>query len=110
MKEIEQFLSIVRETREKKGINQIDIATHLGITQPSYTNIESGKTSLRVEIMFQIAKFLDINLELHINGRNSANLDLDKDIKELNAVKQEVENINSRISKLFDLFNNKNKR
>ncbi len=110
MKEIDNFLITVRETREKKGINQIEVAAHLGLTQPSYTNIESGKTSLRVETMFQIAKFLDIDLELHINGRNSEYLESDKDIKELNAVKQEVENINGRISKLFDLFNDKNKR
>ncbi len=112
MKDIDYFLTLIKQTREEKGVSQRDIAKHLGITQPSYNHIESGFTALKVETLLQIATFLEIDLfpTLDANDSTKSKDVAHKGIKELNVVKQEVENINGRINQLFDLFNSIEKR
>lgn len=52
----------IRRIREKKGLSQEYMAAELGITQPSYATIESGKTSLSFDRAIRIASLLGCNL------------------------------------------------
>ena len=113
MKEIDDFLTLIKKKRTEKRISQKEMATYLGISQPAYNNIEIGYTSLKVETMFEIAKFLDINLVLSDNDVVSENSNEEKKqaFEQLEQeVRQEVEKINSKITNLFDLVNNAKKR
>lgn len=46
--------------RTNSNIKQRTIANILGITQPSYSNIESGKTEVTINQIFTIAKILNV--------------------------------------------------
>ena len=125
MKEIEDFLLTIKDARERKGVSQRDMAKYLDISQPSYNSIESGKTSLKVEVLFQIATFLNIDLSLNTNltkeyseeenrainkNLEELNENLEKNLEDLDEIRQQVKNINNRMTKLFDLFNATKKR
>ena len=52
--------SIIRSHRERAGLQQIDIASALGIMQPAYSRIEQGGTSITVAQLRVIARKLEI--------------------------------------------------
>lgn len=60
--EIDKILVLIRERRKEKKISQQILAEHLGVTQNSYKNIELGKTELKAKTLFDILKFLEIDL------------------------------------------------
>lgn len=49
----------LRQLRLQKGLSQENIAFELGISQKSYSNIENGKTELKLNIISQLAKILE---------------------------------------------------
>lgn len=54
-------LIIIRLKRIEKNLSQEYVATHIRISQTSYARIESGKTALKLEILFKILKVLGID-------------------------------------------------
>jgi len=57
----------IRQLREAKGYSQEYMADMLDISQSSYACLESGKTSLRVERLFQILKLLEMDVASFLN-------------------------------------------
>ena len=52
----------LKKIREKKGYSQNKIANLLGISQKTYSNIESDKSKVSIEQLAEISKILDFDL------------------------------------------------
>lgn len=52
----------IRILRLGKGYTQIYLAETLNISESTYRSIEAGKTTLDVELLFQIAQELDVRM------------------------------------------------
>jgi len=63
----------IRALREAKGYSQEYMADMLNISQSAYACLESGKTSLRVERLFQILELLDTDIASLLNKKSVAN-------------------------------------
>lgn len=55
------------------GIEQGEMAERMGLSQPSYSRLESGKSAFSVDQMFQAANALDVSLE-ELNTRLIQNI------------------------------------
>lgn len=49
----------IANKRQLKGFEQTDVANKLGITQASYSRLESGKSVINIDQLFLIAEILD---------------------------------------------------
>ena len=64
------------ELREEKKWNTVDLAEQSGVSQPTISKIESGKTSPRLDSLLKIARAFEISLvellplEAHIGKSN----------------------------------------
>lgn len=54
--------SILKKKREDKKISQQELADLLGISQRTYSNIESDKSNATIEQLSKLSEFLDFNL------------------------------------------------
>lgn len=57
---MEEMLNKIRSRRAFMGLSQENMADSLGLTTTGYHKIESGKTKLTLERLFQLSKILDI--------------------------------------------------
>lgn len=54
----------LKETRNKLGLTQVEIAKKLGMAQATYQKIESGKNSdIRISTLVHICKTLDVSAD-----------------------------------------------
>lgn len=56
----QRFQSRVREERAARGLTQADVAKRLGVSQPSYADIESGPQEPRLSTIERVAAVLEI--------------------------------------------------
>lgn len=49
--------------REEKKLSLKDVADVLGISEKSYSNIENGKTRLKMDIMIKLSDYYSINTD-----------------------------------------------
>ena len=61
----------IRSLREAKGYSQEYMADMLEISQSTYACLESGKTALRVDRLFQILELLDTDIATLLNKKQS---------------------------------------
>ena len=54
---------LIKESREKKGITQKELAEILKITRPYLTDIENGQRTPSLKLLENIAKALDTNVK-----------------------------------------------
>lgn len=50
--------------RKERGIRQVDVAEALGISQPVVSELEAGKTALKVDVAEKYAELLGLDLVL----------------------------------------------
>ncbi len=62
----------IRSLREAKGYSQEYMADMLDISQSAYACLESGKTSLRVERLFEILELLETDIVSLLNKKPAA--------------------------------------
>jgi len=68
--------AVLRRRREQIGLDQAELAKRLGFTQSSYSRIESGKTSLTLMQLNDIAPHLSLDSESFIRQVESIKLNL----------------------------------
>lgn len=51
------------ELRKLNKLTQRDVARHLGISQPSYTRYESGKSEPTIENLIKLADLFDVSID-----------------------------------------------
>ena len=59
--------------REQKGFSQERLASELGISRPTYMEIEKGERELKISEATKLARVFDISLEDFLAGRESVN-------------------------------------
>lgn len=59
----------IRESRERNGFSQGELARRLGVSQPTISDWENGKTEPTVENMRSVAVELDVWFEWLATGR-----------------------------------------
>lgn len=62
----------IKARREELGLTQGQVAKRVGITQPTYRDLEQGRTSLNLERLGQIAEALEVSIQELISGANSS--------------------------------------
>jgi transcriptional regulator with XRE-family HTH domain len=58
----ERLLQLLRETREKAGVTQAELAKRLGVPQSFVSKIESGERRVDLVELQSICKALDVSL------------------------------------------------
>ena len=59
---METFNEKIKRIRKSRGLNQTDICSKIGITQPSFASIEAGRTkSVSIDLGKKIALALDVD-------------------------------------------------
>jgi len=56
-------MSLIRAWREHLGLTQEEVAKRMGITQPAYAKIESGKTQPRIATCKRLAEAMGVEWE-----------------------------------------------
>lgn len=64
------FRDRLRELRIQNKMTQREIATYLGITQPSYIRYENGKSEPTLECLVKIADLYDVSVD-YLLGRSN---------------------------------------
>ena len=64
-----QFGNFVCKLREEKGLTQKNIADLLGVTPAAVSKWENGSSKPRVEVLFALAKILDVRPEELLAGK-----------------------------------------
>lgn len=59
---------VVANKRKELGIEQSVLAEKMGLSQASYSRLESGKSTFSVDQMFECARALDISVEALFNS------------------------------------------
>lgn len=63
----------IRVLRRIRGLTQAELATRIGISRTSLTNIEKGRQSVSVEMYYRIAAALDYEVKVRlVNGHTPA--------------------------------------
>ena len=60
---ITKYSKLIKETRQKKGLSQSDLAIKIGISRPSYIAIEQGKRELTMGEFEKISSILNVSFE-----------------------------------------------
>lgn len=55
----EKVGKLVKRLREKKGIEQADLAKAIGVSQGTISNIESGKRKAQANVALALSKFFN---------------------------------------------------
>lgn len=69
MKEIEtkncyvKFGKLVKDARERHGLNQRELAEMLGITQPYLCKIEMGRRNISLELVMTLCRILKLDIQ-----------------------------------------------
>ena len=57
------YSDIIKELRKDRGVNQNDMAKHFGISQSVYSDYETGKRRMSVEMLVELAYLLDASVD-----------------------------------------------
>ena len=63
---LHEFGRYIREAREKRKLNQTDVAQVLGITQAYYSMIERGERDVDLVLAMKICSVLRLNMKKFI--------------------------------------------
>ena len=108
--------SILKRKREDKKISQQEVADILGISQKTYSNIESNKSNASLPQLLEMSKLLDFNLLIELAKKgitfNNNNIEgsgiesntISKELKkqyedQINHLNEEVDFLRSQLSK-----------
>lgn len=64
------YSDILKELRRDKGLTQADIAKHFGISQTMYSMYESGRRTMKIEMLCELADTLETSTD-YILGRTA---------------------------------------
>jgi len=125
------ILEKIKKARESKGLSQAEVASHLGISQNSYKEIEKGNTSLKVQVLLDLCDILGLSSQeilddnkkgkqesvlLTVDSNNITNF-LNSVVKNQGEMKDEVkelrknqDDVTQKLDELLDLFGKKKKK
>lgn len=60
----------LRQLREEKQVNQIDVAQHLNITRGAYSMYEIGKRQMSIEMLVLLADYFKVSVDYLLGRKN----------------------------------------
>ena len=97
---MENFGERIRELRKERGITNYEMAERLGISRNTLTNWERGtKEPHSVEILEEMAKVLNVPLEILLVDKKTVNLENNPAIISLNERITRLESICRKFAK-----------
>ena len=97
---MENFGERIRELRKERGITNYEMAERLGISRNTLTNWERGaKEPHSVEILEEMAKVLNVPLEILLVDKKTVNLENNPEIISLKERVTRLETICRRFAK-----------
>ena len=91
----------IRQLRDEKGIEQLELANKVGISQSKMNKIETGyQKRIEPEILNDIAKALQVKVDTLLNNEHETNNDSFDPLKEIN---QLLKKYNIDQSGFFDI-------
>ena len=105
---METFNEKIKRLRKSKGLNQTEVCSLIGITQPSFASIESGRTkSINIELGKSIANALDVSFNELFNIELPINKDIAIANEEITELKDKIKTQGKMISlqtEMIELF------
>lgn len=103
----------IKQMRELKGLSQENMASELGLTQPSYARLEKEDDRISITRLLQISNVLETTVSELINEKaakvinqqNSENPNAYVDVV-INADKEHINSLRNEINFLRDLLKN----
>lgn len=81
----------IQEQRKKRNLTQGFLASELGISRPTYVQIEQGERDLTISEARKLADIFGVDFNNFLQGKDSsAIVEIEKDKKKLKAEKQEM--------------------
>ncbi len=92
----------IKELRLSKGLNQIELASKLGVTKQSISNFENENIRPSVDMIIKMANFFDVSTDflLEINNKKNKTINID------GLTKHQVAIISSLIEEFKNVNNN----
>jgi HTH-type transcriptional regulator/antitoxin HipB len=75
IKTLSQLRPILQGFRKTAGLTQAAMASHLGVTQQTYAQLEANPAAVSVERLFKVLRVLQVNLKLTQTTGESAQSD-----------------------------------
>jgi HTH-type transcriptional regulator/antitoxin HipB len=72
IKTLSQLRPILQGFRKTAGLTQAAMASHLGVTQQTYAQLEANPAAVSVERLFKVLRVLQVDLKLTQAARESA--------------------------------------
>jgi transcriptional regulator with XRE-family HTH domain len=63
------LMNKIKKLRHEKGVNQVDLAKHLGLKQQTISSYENGNSKPDIETLEKMAKFFDVSID-YLVGRS----------------------------------------
>lgn len=60
--DIKKILSRFKEKRKELKLSQSAVGKHLGLSPAAYNKIEEGTTALKLQVLYDIARFLELDV------------------------------------------------
>ncbi len=70
-KSMNNIISQIKELRKKIGLTQVEFAKRVGVGLRFLRELEQGKTTVRMDKLYQVLNFLGYHLELKKNEPQS---------------------------------------
>ncbi len=74
IKTLSQLRPILVGFRKSAGLTQAGMASHLGVTQQTYSQLEANPAAVSVERLFKVLRVLDVELVLSQAGTQPGKL------------------------------------
>lgn len=68
---------LIRDRRRQRGMTQADLAEAAGVSRRWLLNLESGKPTAEIGLIFRTLDALGLSLEVHGEAGQSGDVDLD---------------------------------
>lgn len=68
LKTLSQLRPILQGFRKSAGLTQAVMASHLGVTQQTYAQLEANPTAISIERLFKVLRVLNVDLTLRQAG------------------------------------------
>ncbi len=64
MTETDKIFTVLKEARKEKGLSQTELSSLIGVPQSHISKIESGNVDIQLSSLSQIARALDLEIQL----------------------------------------------
>lgn len=99
------YLENIKAVRKSKGLTQVDMSEHLGLTKNNYGKVENGQVELTINRLYQIADILGVSVVSLLGestGDTNSLEELKRDYEKLETESKALKKDLERTKAMFD--------